>query len=214
MPWGGHAVRGGCWQAPWPTPPAAAGSMALGARRDLCWLGTVASSSAGAPLSSCRSCESFTVRRGGGPGWAPPWGAGRPLPPVHLGSRRLRRGEACSGSSSPARGELGSPGGALTASAGHHPDKLWEGTGQDRVGRKEPVRPSSGHSLQVSLGSERPPSIDIAPTSGAGPLQLSGLSQSILRTAAGPQDGGFLICIPDPSETSQAPHWITSNILM
>lgn len=37
------------------------------------------------PFSSCRSCESFTVRRGGVPGWAPPRGAGRPRPPVHPG---------------------------------------------------------------------------------------------------------------------------------
>lgn len=76
---------GVCWRAPWPTQPAVAGDMALGAWHDLCRLGMVASSSAGAPFSSCRSCESFTVQRGGGPGWAPPPGAGRPHPPVRPG---------------------------------------------------------------------------------------------------------------------------------
>lgn len=48
----------------------ASSSWVLGTWRPahLCRLGTGASSVAGAPLSSCRSCESFTVRRGGGPG--------------------------------------------------------------------------------------------------------------------------------------------------
>lgn len=118
-----------CWRAPWPTQPAAAGYMALGALHDLRGLGTVAFLSAGTPLSSCRSCESFTVRRGGGPGWAPPGVQAGPIGQYILGSRQLQRGEASSGSSCPHLWELGSPGGALPASAGHHPDKLWEGIG-------------------------------------------------------------------------------------
>lgn len=59
------------------------GTWHLAPRMSSTGFGTAASSPAGAPLfSSCRSCESFTVRRGGGPGWAPPRGAGRPHPPV------------------------------------------------------------------------------------------------------------------------------------
>lgn len=41
-------------------------------------------------------------------------------------SRQLRWGEACSGSSPPHPWELGNPGGALAASARHHPDKLFK----------------------------------------------------------------------------------------
>lgn len=137
---------GVCWRAPWPTQPAAAGYMALGAWRDLCRLGTVASSSsAGAPFSSCRSCESFTVRRGGGPGWAPPRGAGRPHPPVHPGlsaaTAGAGRGELWLLFSPPRLWELGSPGGALAASAGHHPDKLCKGTGNRQGDRTVRARP-------------------------------------------------------------------------
>lgn len=57
------------WRAPWPTQPAAAGYMALGAWRDLCRLGTVASSSAGAPFPvagvvSLSQCGGVGVRGG------------------------------------------------------------------------------------------------------------------------------------------------------
>lgn len=48
------------------------------------------------PFSSCRSCESFTVQRGGGPGWAPPRVQAGPIRQYILGSRQLLRGEASS----------------------------------------------------------------------------------------------------------------------
>ena len=57
----------------------------------------------------------------------------------------------------PPGGELGSPGGALTASAGHHPDKLWEGTGQDRVGRKEPSGPAQDTASKSPSDLSAPP---------------------------------------------------------
>lgn len=100
-----------CWRAPWPIQPAAAGYMALGALHNLCGLGTVASLSVGAPLSSCRSCESFTVRRVGVRGGHLP---GVQAGPLHqsilaLGSCSSGREELWPLFSRP--WELGSPGG-------------------------------------------------------------------------------------------------------
>lgn len=125
-----------CWRAPWPIQPAAAGYMALGALHNLCGLGTVASLSVGAPLSSCRSCESFTVRRVGVRGGHLP---GVQAGPLHqsilaLGSCSSGREELWPLFSRP--WELGSPGGPPGLS-GTSSGQTLVGTGE---GEKAAVR--------------------------------------------------------------------------
>lgn len=138
------------------------------------WLGTwhlaPCMTSAGLALwPPCRRAPPFPVAgvvslsqcRGGGPGWAPPRVQAGPFHQYILGSRRLRRGEASSGFSSPRLWELGSPGGALTASAGHHPDKLWEGTGEGR--EKAAVRAPAQGAAFKSPSDPCPLSTDTTP---------------------------------------------------
>lgn len=197
LPWGGHAVWGllagslarpassgwvhGTWHPASPL-PAWHGGLLSGGRPPFPVVGIV----------SLSQCGGVGVRGGHLPGVQ----AG-PVRQSILGSRRLRRGEAHSGSSSPT-GELGSPGGALAASAGHHPDKLCEGTGPggEKTAESGPAQAAPSRSSRDLS----PPPHHHCP---AGPLQPFGFFQSILCTAA----GGGLSSLPGPSETSQGSPW-------
>lgn len=127
-----------CWRAPQPTPLQRLGTWHLGPCMTSAGL-ALGPPCRQAPLFpvagavSLSQCGGVGVRGGHLPGVQ----AG-PIRQCILGSRQLWRGEASSGSSSPHLWELGSPGGAITASAGHHPDKLWEGRGEG--GEKAEVR--------------------------------------------------------------------------
>lgn len=130
-----------------------------------------------------------------------------------LGSWRLRRGEARSSSSSPA-GELGSPGGALEASAGHHPDKLCEGTGRggEKTAQSGPLRLPPPN-LQISLGSECPPpaSIATAPARGWPPPAIQPLPIHLVHSSWW---GAVSSTQLTPLKPLRAPHGKMSNILL
>lgn len=138
-----------CWRAPWPIQPAVAGYMALGALHNLCGLGTVAPLSAGAPLSSCRSCESFTVRRMGfgvgtspgckqAPSTSPSWDLGSCSSGVRRALAPLL----------PARGSLA----VLEGPSRPQRDIIRTNSGGYRGGgRKQQSGPCSGHRLRASL---------------------------------------------------------------
>lgn len=171
-----------CWRAPRPTPPAAAGYMALGALHDLCGLGTGASLSAGTPLSSCRSCESFTVRRGGGPGWAPPRGC-RQAPSASaswaLGSYGgVRRALA---PLLPTCGSLA----VLEGPSRPQRDIIRTNSGrvEERVGRKQKSGLSSGRSLPISLRSVSPSPLPLLLTPCWSPTSIQPLQSHLLHNS-------------------------------
>lgn len=152
-----------------------------------------------AGIVSLSQCGGVGVRGGHLPGVQ----AG-PVRQSILGSRRLRRSEARSGSSSPT-GELGSPGGALAASAGHHPDKLCEGTGPggEKIAESGPAQAAPSKSSRDLS----PPTITTAP------LGPSSHSASSNPSCAQQLAGACLIYLA-PLKPLRAPCGKMSNILL
>lgn len=118
---------GVCWRAPWPTQPAATGHMALWrlAYPLAAWHCGLLAGGRPFPVAgivSLSQCGGVGIRGGHLPGVQ----AG-PIRQYILGSGHLLRSERGELRSFPPQVGVGSPGEALEASAGHHPDELWEG---------------------------------------------------------------------------------------
>ena len=138
----------------------------------------------------------YKYSRGFPGGLAPPRGAGRPRPPVHPGLWAAAAAAAVAAAagwgelrlffSRPA--EFGGPGGALAASAGHHPDKLCGGGGWDGRGWGESSSQGPGHCPSPSSDWCLPPGLWPPSLTRAGPQCRSGIFSFWSHPPSGMQD--------------------------